>query len=169
VKRLITGILILVVLLAGFVTIRIVLAEVSPFKGYEGPEQFVDIPQGSGPASIGRRLSDAGVIRDTLGFRYEIVRSGLGRHLQAGEYRFDRPMTVEEVVANGVSGWICRDVADIAARIESPGIAPAACRQWAAERFSVQRMVGDYLDIYHSVVSGVGRRAAEVKASSWTI
>ncbi len=76
---------------------------------------------------------------------------------------------VEEVVANGVSGWICRDVADIAARIESPGIAPAACRQWAAERFSVQRMVGDYLDIYHSVVSGVGRRAAEVKASSWTI
>ena len=65
-KRLVTWILILVLLLAGFVAVRIVLAEVSPFKGYEGPEQFVDIPQRSGPASIGRRLSDAGVIRDTL-------------------------------------------------------------------------------------------------------
>jgi len=135
VKRLITWILILVVLLAGFVAIRIVLAEASPFKGYEGPEQFVDIPQGSGPASIGRRLSDAGVIRDTLGFRYEIVRSGLGRHLQAGEYRFDRPVTVKEVVAKIARGEVYLipitfreglTIRDMATLIESKGLGTAA-------------------------------------------
>lgn len=97
-KRLAIWIVILLVLVVGFAAVRIGLAEVSPYKGYEGAEQFVDIPQGSGPASIGRRLVDAGVIRDRLGFRFEIVRSGLGRRLQAGEYRFDRPMTIKEVV-----------------------------------------------------------------------
>jgi peptidoglycan lytic transglycosylase G len=98
VKRLAIWIFVLLLLVGGFAAFRIVLAEVSPYKGYEGTEQFVDIPEGSGPTSIGRRLADAGVIRDRLGFRFEILRSGLGRRLQAGEYRFDRPMTVREVV-----------------------------------------------------------------------
>lgn len=97
-KRLAIWIFVLILLVAGFAGWRIVLAEVSPFKGYEGAEQFVEIPEGAGPTSIGRRLADAGVIRDRLGFRFEILRSGLGRRLQAGEYRFDRPMTVREVV-----------------------------------------------------------------------
>lgn len=70
-----------------------------PYKGYAGEEQFVEIPQGAGPLSIGRRLVDAGVIRDTLVFRYELARTGTGKRLQAGEYRFDRPMAVKEVVA----------------------------------------------------------------------
>lgn len=75
-----------------------------PFRGYAEPERFVDIPQGAGPASIGRRLADAGVIRDTFSFRFELARTGSGRRLQAGEYRFDRPMTIREVVAKLVKG-----------------------------------------------------------------
>lgn len=70
-----------------------------PYKAYVGDEQFVDIPAGTSPASIGRRLVDAGVVRDLWIFRYEVARSGSGRKLQAGEYRFERPMTVKEVVA----------------------------------------------------------------------
>ena len=97
-KRLAIWIFILILLVAGFAGWRVALAEMSPFKGYDGPEQFVEIPEGSGHTSIGRRLADAGIIRDRLGFRFEILRSGLGRRLQAGEYRFDRPMTVREVV-----------------------------------------------------------------------
>ena len=103
-KRLTIAILILILLVVGFAAYRIGLAEVSPFKGYEGSEQFVDIPPGSGPTSIGRRLADAGIIRDTLGYRFEILRSGEGRRLQAGEYRFDRPMTVSEVIAKIARG-----------------------------------------------------------------
>jgi UPF0755 protein len=82
----------------------IVVGVSRPYQGYAGEEQFVEIPPGAGRASIGRRLVDAGVIRDTLIFRYELARSGAGRRLQAGEYRFDRPMTVKDVVAKIVHG-----------------------------------------------------------------
>ncbi len=33
-----------------------------PFKGYSSAETFVEIPQGSGPAEIRRRLIGAGVV-----------------------------------------------------------------------------------------------------------
>jgi cell division protein YceG involved in septum cleavage len=33
----------------------------APFKGYEGEEQFVEIAPGDGPATIGRKLVEAGV------------------------------------------------------------------------------------------------------------
>ena len=69
-----------------------------PFKGYAGVEQFVDIPPGVGPSSIGRRLAESGVVRDQLSFRVALARSGQARRLQAGEYRFDRPMNTREVI-----------------------------------------------------------------------
>jgi UPF0755 protein len=75
-----------------------------PYKGYQPEEQFVEIPQGAGTGSIGARLVAAGVVRDTLSFRFELARTGSGRRLQAGEYRFDRPMTVREVVAKIARG-----------------------------------------------------------------
>lgn len=76
----------------------------APYKGYDAAEQFVEVPQGASPAAIGRRLVAAGVVRDAVTFRYELLRSGAGRRLQAGEYRFDRPMRVREVVAKLARG-----------------------------------------------------------------
>lgn len=69
-----------------------------PYKGYPGAEQFVDIPQGTGPASMAQRLADAGVVKNAMMFRAAVWMSGAGRRLQAGEYRFDSPMTPAEVV-----------------------------------------------------------------------
>jgi UPF0755 protein len=69
-----------------------------PYKGYTAAEQLVDIPQGSGSATIARRLADAGVIQDVWRFRVALWVTGAGRRLQAGEYRFDRPMSPREVV-----------------------------------------------------------------------
>src|SRR5205807_2208006 len=43
---------------------------------------------------------------------------------------------VDEVVKDGETGWLCRDVADMAARIVSLDIPAAACRDVVAERFS---------------------------------
>jgi len=70
-----------------------------PFKGYESAEQFVDILPGEGPAAIARTLVAGGVVRDRWTFRLALARSGAARRLQAGEYRFDHPMTAAEVVA----------------------------------------------------------------------
>ncbi len=69
-----------------------------PFQGYAGEEQFVEILPGEGPAVIAQKLVAAGVVHDRWAFRLALARSGAARRLQAGEYRFDRPMTAAQVV-----------------------------------------------------------------------
>lgn len=69
-----------------------------PFKGYIGAEQFVDIPPGSGIRVIERRLIEEGIVQSPVSFRMALWRTAAARRLQAGEYRFDRPMTAVEVV-----------------------------------------------------------------------
>jgi UPF0755 protein len=68
-----------------------------PYKGYAESEQFVEVPQGSGTAAIGRRLAEAGVVSDVNTFRLALWITGQGRHLQAGEYRFDHPVSARQV------------------------------------------------------------------------
>jgi peptidoglycan lytic transglycosylase G len=103
-KRIVIWVFVIVVAVLGAIIAQIAIAETAPYKGYAESEQFVEIPQGAGPASIGKRLVEAGIIRNALGFRFEIARTRTGRRLQAGEYRFDRPMTVDEVVAKIARG-----------------------------------------------------------------
>src|SRR5688572_13553080 len=69
-----------------------------PFKGYPGEEQFVIVAPGTGTAAIGRRLVEAGVVRDELAFRAALWWTGRSRDLQAGEYRFDRPLAAVDVI-----------------------------------------------------------------------
>jgi UPF0755 protein len=69
-----------------------------PFKGYSEPETFVEIAPGSSPGRMAQLLVDAGVVRNTTAFRAAVWLRGAGRRLQAGEYRFDRPLTPDEVV-----------------------------------------------------------------------
>lgn len=69
-----------------------------PYKGSNAAEQFVDIPPGTGTTTMGQRLAEAGVIRSAATFRLAVWLRGASRRLQAGEYRFDKPMTTAEVV-----------------------------------------------------------------------
>jgi UPF0755 protein len=69
-----------------------------PYRGYEAAEQFVELPSGTGSLPIGERLVAAGVVRDIATFRTALWMSNKGRHLKAGEYRFDRAMTPFEVI-----------------------------------------------------------------------
>jgi UPF0755 protein len=77
-----------------------------PYKGYGSEEQFVEIAPGSGSISIARHLVDAGVVRDVTSFRIALWLSGKGRHLQAGEYRFDRPVSARDVAGKIARGEI---------------------------------------------------------------
>src|SRR5579884_2854809 len=54
---------------------------------------------------------------------------------------------VPEIVRDGVSGYICRTVDDMAARIEAPGVSPEGCLADVRARFSVGRMADDYVDV----------------------
>lgn len=95
------GLLLLVVLAilaAAGVAVTLYMRTNEPFKGYAGAEQFVIIEPGSGTRTIGQRLIEAGIVRDDVTFRAALWRSRRARNLQAGEFRFDRPMTPLEVV-----------------------------------------------------------------------
>ncbi len=97
-KRLIlAAVMLTVIAVAGAAAWMLIRSE-QRYKGYDAPEQFVDIPQGAGPALIGRLLTEAGVVRDELSFRIALWRSGQARRLQAGEYRFDAPLSAREVI-----------------------------------------------------------------------
>jgi glycosyltransferase involved in cell wall biosynthesis len=70
---------------------------------------------------------------------------------------------VEEVVVDGVNGWICRDVDEMARRIASPGVAASSCRTFVEENFSVAKMTERYLDVYRCALGRV-RSAARLEA-----
>jgi UPF0755 protein len=70
----------------------------APYKGFSEPETLVEIPQGAGAAEIRRRLVDSGVVSDQWAFRAALAWTGRSRALKAGEYRFDRPMSVVDVI-----------------------------------------------------------------------
>jgi len=100
-KKLLLSLLVVVVLVAGgaaaFVFYMVNRIQ-EPYKGFSEPERFVEIPSGTGTAEIRRRLVEAGVVSDDLAFRAALMWTGQSRALKAGEYRFDRPMSVVEVV-----------------------------------------------------------------------
>ena len=97
-KRLIAWALLLIVVIAAAGGAWFYSTLGRPFKGYAEPEQFVEIPAGAGTASMGERLAQAGVVESAQAFRIAVWLRGSGRRLQAGEYRFERPMTAAEVV-----------------------------------------------------------------------
>jgi UPF0755 protein len=70
----------------------------APYKGFSEPEKFVQIPQGAGAAEIRRRLVDSGIVSDQWAFRAALAWTGRSRALKAGEYRFDRPLSVVDVI-----------------------------------------------------------------------
>ena len=74
------------------------------FGAYDGREQFVEITRGLSVSAIGDRLAEAGVVRDPRTFRLAMWLGGDDRGLQAGDYRFDRPMRVAEVIDRLVRG-----------------------------------------------------------------
>jgi UPF0755 protein len=89
---------------AGFARVR------EPYMAFPPEGVFVDVPSGAGPTSIGERLAAAGVVRDTLTFRGAVWLSGRARDLQAGEYRFDQPLSALEVVDKLARGDVYRRV-----------------------------------------------------------
>ena len=66
--------------------------------------------------------------------------------------------SVPEVVRDGVSGYICRTVKDMAHRVQTLDINPAAARQYVEENFSIERMVRKYLALYEEALGEMSSR-----------
>jgi UPF0755 protein len=102
-----------------------------PYRGFQTAEQFVEILPGSDSQTIGRQLVAAGVVPDALTFRVGVWLAGEARHLRAGEYRFDAPMTPRAVIDKLVRGDVYLlpitfpeglTIAEMAAIYESHGL-----------------------------------------------
>ncbi|HEX8954499.1 MAG TPA: glycosyltransferase, partial [Polyangia bacterium] len=77
--------------------------------------------------------------------------------------------SVAEIVEEGVTGFLCRDADEMAARLRAVSTEGAfdraACRRRALERWTAARMVREYVTLYESVQAWVGDvRAAETVA-----
>jgi glycosyltransferase involved in cell wall biosynthesis len=62
--------------------------------------------------------------------------------------------SVQEVVRDGVNGWICNGVEDMARRAADPGVSPWSCREDVERRFSVERMAALYEELYGAALTG---------------
>lgn len=72
---------------------------------------------------------------------------------------------VSEIVAEGVSGAICSSVEEMASTIRNSSFEPAEVRANACSKFSVETMVGHYLELYKTLLkSERGQSAKEVAA-----
>ncbi len=93
------------------------------YRGYSQHDVIVDIPHGTSRSGIAKMLVQNGVVRSELAF--ELLSLWRSRQrLQAGEYRFDQPVTPRQVfdtIAAGhiyihtikvPEGWTMFDIAD---------------------------------------------------------
>jgi glycosyltransferase involved in cell wall biosynthesis len=62
---------------------------------------------------------------------------------------------VEEVVKNGISGFVCHSIDELVERVRNlPGaLKPTNVRQYCRQYFSLDRMVADYLALYQQLES----------------
>jgi len=62
--------------------------------------------------------------------------------------------SVPEVIVDGKTGFIVNSVDEMVEAVKHVDeIDPKDCRAWVAERFSVDRMVGDYLAAYETILA----------------
>ena len=145
-RRFIFTIIVLFLVVIGATAWRVYRRVLEPYKGYQAAEQFVDLRPGSGASEIGRRLVEAGVVRDRLTFQVALWLSWEARHLQAGEYRFDRPVTPADVIDRIRRGDVYEHrvtfpegltIAEMAALFESRGLGTGASFVEAAKDTSL--------------------------------
>ncbi len=142
--------LLFVVIMGGAAAYSLYARVNEPYRGFENTDQFVEIPAGAGSRAIGDRLAAAGVVRDPWTFRIALYLSRQGRHLKAGEYRFDKAMTPAEVIDKIARGDVFvipvtfpegLTIAEMATIFEEHGLGPASSFVDAAKDVSAIRDV----------------------------
>jgi UPF0755 protein len=67
-------------------------------------EIFVEIPRGATTTEIADILEKAGVLHSRLPFMFYLRYANIGRHIQAGEYRFSKAATQQQIAQRLVRG-----------------------------------------------------------------
>jgi UPF0755 protein len=127
-KRLIILILVLIVL-AGAASGYWVYSDLRRPVSHAKSGQFIEIPKGSSPAAIIKKLSDEGVLKHEWPLRLYLKSTGKGATLRAGEYDFPSPISPLNVLAKLqqgqrrlnritiIEGWTRWDIAKAMAQL----------------------------------------------------
>jgi len=127
-KRLLLGFIVLIVLGAAGVGFWAYKDLHNPVR-HARSEQYVDIPRGSTPAAVVRKLVSEGVIKHEWPLRLYMKVSGTGSRLRAGEYMFPSPISPLGVLRKLqlgeqrvmrltiIEGWTRWDIANAMARV----------------------------------------------------
>jgi len=76
----------------------------APYYGSSASEVFVDIPRGVNAGAAADLLARTGIIKHSLLFRAYLRYTGMGRHIQAGEYRFAAAASPKQIAQRLVRG-----------------------------------------------------------------
>lgn len=71
---------------------------------------------------------------------------------------------VPEIVKDGVSGYICRSVEEMAVRAKKLHFDAASIRQYVEQNFSLDAMVARYIDLYREISRDQQSQAKKIKA-----
>ena len=73
--------------------------------------------------------------------------------------------SMPEIVGDGVTGFLVRDVEEMAGAVaEVKRLERLQCRRWVEERFTVDRMVRDYMAVYREIIRRSASRERSGKA-----
>jgi len=97
-RRLVICIVSILLIAAGAFLLWLYHELATPYLAGGDQEQFIKIPHGAGTKEIADALQRGGALHATLPFVLYVRWTGLGRRLQAGEYRFSAPARPQEVV-----------------------------------------------------------------------
>ncbi len=78
----------------------------TPYKGYAAPSVLLTVPPGSSSRAIAAALEEGGVVRDRRLLLISLRVRHRGATLKAGEYRFEGPLSPEEVLRPLLEGRV---------------------------------------------------------------
>jgi glycosyltransferase involved in cell wall biosynthesis len=135
-----------------------IIQDESYFKQYVEP--FIDghdiVYHGSvGPKDRDRLLGGSLALLHPIGFHEPFGLSVVEAMAVGTPVIAFRKGSMPEIIEDGVNGYLVDDVAGAAAAVERlPAISRRRCREVVEQRFSVGRMVDDYIRVYEAIMAG---------------
>ena len=147
-KKLIVMLLVVILAGAGFV---LYVGREWRVPGSPAEGGFVEIPQGLGARGIVQLLEEKKVIPDRFAALVYIFYRGNRNKLQAGEYQFDRSMTIPEILDKIASGAVYLHKFTIPEGLTLSGIAQRWEEQGFGNKAEFLQAAESGLDVVHRI------------------
>lgn len=105
IKKYVLVFLVLLILMTGLAVLDFYMKVAAPFKEYR-ESIFVEVPKGASVTAVARLLQEKKIIPSALYFRIYYRFYFKDARFRSGEYQFDKPMTMREIMEMMVQGRV---------------------------------------------------------------